>query len=552
MEELPWETTMSLQYSMASSSTTDDDERDVLYQEFVNAAHRGDLETVENRLFDAVVPIDCPDNRKHGSTALIAASYEGHVKIIQFLIALGANVNHANRRGVTALHAACGSLSHVAVVEELLKAGAQVDVKDKMGQTPLLRLLLVHGCSSDIPKQVEMAHLLLEAGCDVNVEDNNGVTPLLQVCGHDNDMGEMLCILFDAGARVTSAFHGRHVLHKCARDSMIHHVRIWLDLGIDIRERDKNGQTALHVAVQNNSWNVVRMLLQHVDDENCGDDFAQPDEERIRLIDFQDNKGRTALHYAILEQSLELVQELLDWKPNLQIESFDDHYFTPLHMEIRAIGYNQTRNRMDILRCLVEHPNGYGLDQINEFAFKGGTVLHLALERENYDLAVIEYLSKFIDIRIQGIEGNTVLHVAVKRYYAMIELLPLLLRSRYATEAVNVRNSSHGATILHDSIILRRDKDTVEAIARMANVNVTDGDGKTALHYAVALKPIYVSILLHQMPDLSIRDHHGNTAFVLACCSKTGRRKQKQKDQLSNIFALYRHGIAYGEVPNMV
>jgi len=225
---------MSLQYSMASSSTTDDDERDVLYQEFVDAAHRGDLETVENRLFDAVVPIDCPDNRKHGSTALIAASYEGHVKIIQFLIALGANVNHANRRGVTALHAACSSLSHVAVVEELLKAGAQVDVKDKMGQTPLLRLLLVHGCSSDIPKQVEMAHLLLEAGCDVNVEDNNGVMPLLQVCGHDNDMGKMLCILFDAGARVTSAFHGRHVLHKCARDSMIHHVRIWLDLGINI------------------------------------------------------------------------------------------------------------------------------------------------------------------------------------------------------------------------------------------------------------------------------------------------------------------------------
>jgi len=364
--------------------------------------------------------------------------------------------------------------------------------------------------------------------------------------------------LANAGARVTSAFRGRSVLHRYARDSLVDQVRLWLDLGIDICERDGNGQAALHVAVQNNSRNVVRMLLQHDAnniDENCGNDFAPPPEEQIRLIDFLDKKGRTALHYAILQQSLELVQELLEWKPNLLIESIDDHCFTPLHMAVNEIGYNDTGEKLDILRCLVEHSNGYGMSRINELPLKGGTVLHLAVVKQNYNLSVIEYLSKIIDLRIQDMNGNTVLHLAVKRYQAF-EIMPILLRSRYATEAVNIRNvlSSHGATtVLHDAMIHRRDRDTVEAIAGMANVNMIDGDGKTALHYAVTLKPMYVAILLNRMPDVSKRDHHGNTAFMLACCYQTnGQKKRKQKYQLSNIFALYRYGVAYGEVPNMI
>jgi len=143
------------------------------------------------------------------------------------------------------------------------------------------------------------------------------------------------------------------------------------------------------------------------------------------------------------------------------------------------------------------------------------------------------------------VHGSTALHSAVVRDEAG-DILPHLIFSRYGMEA-DIQDQ-YGRTALHYAIMSDRERNVVHAITAVADVNIADRDGKTPLHCAVeSKKRTYVRILLNRMADVSVHDGHGNTAFVLACSGTP-----QTKYQLSNIYALYRHGVAYGELPNMV
>jgi len=85
-------------------------------------------------LFDAAL---CTVLRQHPSPkysgAVLADVMLFHdVRVIQYLIAAGANVNGRNRRGETALHIAAARGAHK-IVSVLLKAGADVTLLDAMG-----------------------------------------------------------------------------------------------------------------------------------------------------------------------------------------------------------------------------------------------------------------------------------------------------------------------------------------------------------------------------------------------------------------------------------
>jgi len=69
------------------------------------------------------------------------------------------------------------------------------------------------------------------------------------------------------------------------------------------------------------------------------------------LIDCQNRNGQTVLHYAVTTGSLELLQELLNWMPDIKIESLDtDQCFIALYMAVRQIaGSDNTDKKLDIL-----------------------------------------------------------------------------------------------------------------------------------------------------------------------------------------------------------
>lgn len=79
---------------------------------------------------------------RFGGTALIPASERGHVEVVRYLLTETAvDVNHVNNLGWTALLEAIvlsdGGPRHQEVVALLIEHGADVNIADKQGVTPL-------------------------------------------------------------------------------------------------------------------------------------------------------------------------------------------------------------------------------------------------------------------------------------------------------------------------------------------------------------------------------------------------------------------------------
>jgi ankyrin repeat protein len=77
----------------------------------------------------------------YDGTALIAASHLGHVAVVRELIAAKAPLDHVNNLGWTALLEAIilgdGGSRHTEIVRLLIEAGANVNIADRGGVTPL-------------------------------------------------------------------------------------------------------------------------------------------------------------------------------------------------------------------------------------------------------------------------------------------------------------------------------------------------------------------------------------------------------------------------------
>uniref|UniRef100_A0A8C6ZNA3 Ankyrin repeat domain-containing protein 50 n=1 Tax=Nothoprocta perdicaria TaxID=30464 RepID=A0A8C6ZNA3_NOTPE len=157
----------------------------------------------------------------------------GHKEIVEHLLDHGAEVNHEDVDGRTALSVAAlcvpASKGHASVVSLLIERGAEVDHCDKDGMTPLL-VAAYEG-------HVDVVDLLLEGGADVDHTDNNGRTPLLAAAsmGHASVVNTLLFW----GAAVDSIdSEGRTVLSIASAQGNVEVVRTLLDRGLDENHRD--------------------------------------------------------------------------------------------------------------------------------------------------------------------------------------------------------------------------------------------------------------------------------------------------------------------------
>lgn len=115
-----------------------------------------------------------------GDTALHVAAAGYRLEDVRRLIALGADVAAANRRGAQALHYAAdgtpgsGSwdpVAQAAVIALLLKAGAAPDAVDKSDVTPLHRAVRKR-CAAAV-------EALLAGGADPTRRNGSGSTPMM-------------------------------------------------------------------------------------------------------------------------------------------------------------------------------------------------------------------------------------------------------------------------------------------------------------------------------------------------------------------------------------
>ena len=81
--------------------------------------------------------IDVNTKNNIGDTAMTIAAYQGHIKIIELLIANGADIDLKNNNGDNPLILAAYQ-GHTVIVKELIANGANVNTKNNNGDTPFV------------------------------------------------------------------------------------------------------------------------------------------------------------------------------------------------------------------------------------------------------------------------------------------------------------------------------------------------------------------------------------------------------------------------------
>jgi len=160
-------------------------------EEFINCAEEGDLPALKTLFEKHHSQILNVKGGHKQETPLIAASAEGHLNVVRFLVASGAKLDVSDTGGQTALMAAAMN-GYDSVVSFLIDSRAALDVVDEEGNTALF--YAAKGGEHEIVKT------LAEKGAALDLANKSGVTPLLAAIEDNRD--DVVLFLLDKGASV--------------------------------------------------------------------------------------------------------------------------------------------------------------------------------------------------------------------------------------------------------------------------------------------------------------------------------------------------------------
>ena len=405
--------------------------------------------------------------RIDSATPLHLAAEHGQLECLQRLVELGSDVNAANKDGETALHMAAYN-GHVGCLKTLIKSKASLKSTNKNGETALhiatkigvaeARLqwaaagrdflkILANGRTPEhytIKKEngVECLKELIANTEEIDAIDNDGVTPLMIAAL----WGRFECLtpLLAAGADISIAANcGRTALHMAACNGDRETVRALLATdGIKVSEKTSNGSTALHLAAYSGRADTVELLLA------AGIEFKE-----------KDRSGRTALYIAAHCGHTDIVKLLL--AAGIEFKEKDKNGRTALHIAAHC-------GHTDIVKLLL----AAGIE-VKQKDKNGRTALHLAAYSGRTD--TVELLRAAM-VKERYNDGRAAHHLAA--YSGHTNSVELLRAAEFK------ERDNDGRTALHLAAYGGH-TDTVESIlAAGSEVWEKDNDGRTALHIA--------------------------------------------------------------------
>ena len=214
--------------------------------ELMSAAKGGDVKAVENAL-SRDSDIDKQNNK--GKTALMFAASENQSEVVRLLLARGADVNIADHYGTTALIVAA-TAGHHRVVDLLLESGANPNVRDSSGSAPLVNAVYFG--------HIDTVKLLLShKSLQLNKQDGEELLLLASGLGHSAIVRALIEHGVDANGR---GLKQRTPLMAAAYFNRPEVAQVLLELGADPAARDADGNTAMDVARDRGSDEVLALL----------------------------------------------------------------------------------------------------------------------------------------------------------------------------------------------------------------------------------------------------------------------------------------------------
>ncbi|XP_070797043.1 2-5A-dependent ribonuclease [Pituophis catenifer annectens] len=240
-----------------------------------SAVQRNSEEIVNFLLENGADPFAKKDN---GATPFILAGVTGNVKLLKLFLDKGSFINEYDINGFTAfMEAACYGQEEA--LKFLYKNGADVNQRREVDETK--KAVKKGGATAlmDAASHGRFAlvkFLVEEMDADVNICDNQDGNALIHALSEDKDWNKgredsalfLLKNNIDANKRDAN---GKTVLILAVERESLDLVKAILELDeVDLNDADENNETALHVAVKKKNNAIARLLCEkgaRVDDE---------------------------------------------------------------------------------------------------------------------------------------------------------------------------------------------------------------------------------------------------------------------------------------------
>ena len=241
---------------------------------------------------------------------------------------------------------------------------------------------------------------------------------------------------------------GETPLHLAADNNAVETATLLVERGAAVNAKNNNGRTPLHFAADNNAVETATLLV-----------------ERGAAVNAKNNNGRTPLHFAADNNAVETATLLVERGAAVNAKG-DKHGGTPLH-------YAAYNNAVETATLLVERGAA-----VNAKTNDGRTPLHIAADNNAVATATL-LVERGASVNAKSNLGSTPLHTAA-RHNAVATAILLVERGA----SVNAEDDE-GYTPLHRAAWQNAVAIATLLVERGAAVNAKNNDyGSTPLHRA--------------------------------------------------------------------
>ncbi len=435
--------------------------------------------------------------------ALHLAAAKGLGSAIERLVKAGYDVNSRDNRGNVPLHLA----EDKDIAKFLIKHGSDVNARDSAGATPLLNAVW--------KEKYDLAGYLVESGADVNAVTQDGMTCLLCIASRTKDVKNASFVeaLIARGADMNAKHKdGDSALHKALFfDCRIKYIFIatLLTNGADVTVKNAAGMTPFHRFVTIGHGDQVQGIAEAFIANGAN-------------VNEKDADGNSLLHLAVQRAQTELVAVLL--AHGADISAKGKFGFTPLALA-QSASFGKTEWYKDIIALLTEGAKKADDNNVDKGDNKGRTALHRAAKKGTRD-EVIQLIRRGADVNAKSKNGGTPLSSAMLgNHYEICSYLiekkadvsdPMYLEMAVSGEKhvallkdlialgadVNAENQD-GITPLEEACNWLVSDKIKTLIGNGANVKKQFKNGDTLLHRAVT-------------PNLSSRGQQANLSELIS------------------------------------
>ncbi|KAK2157499.1 hypothetical protein LSH36_190g04012 [Paralvinella palmiformis] len=496
--------------------------------------HAGEQQVTQLKQVDGHTPLHiCAwegDDSMNGEIALHIASRHGMLKMVQALLAEGADPTWQSKTGENPLHIAV-RYCHWEVADELvtfitrekshLDAVMLVNQQNVEGETPIHYAgELTKNHAHHEFEDTDMMKLLLLYDGDVNLQTKLTQETPLHYCARAGNADIMIEIVKHIGPSKTQsavnkqAKNGWSPLLVASEQGHLDIVKILLKHNARVDVFDEHGKAALHLAGENGHEGVADVLLWHRAFVNAKSKLGVTPLHLAAENGYMKLQGQTPLHLAAENDHSDVVKLFLKHRPEL-VTMANTNGMTCAHIAASKGSVAVVKELMRFNKTVVTTARNRTNDS---------TALHLASAGGHADVVRV-LLDAGASATDENATGFTALHVAARYGQTefvreMLSKVPATVCSEPphtgATDVTRETGPEHGFTPLHMAaqsgheglVRVLLNYPGVQADApTVVNLHVKDKRGRTGLHLAASNGHLdMVALLLGQGADIDVYD----------------------------------------------